>query len=199
MGGTFTNAAVPLTNGLFTVSLDFGNQFPGADRWLEIGVRTNGGGGAFTTLSPRQMVTPIPYSITAGNVTGPVAASQVSGTIPLAQLPAAVVTNGAGGLSLSGVFSGNGANLAGVQAVNALQDTAEAIAFANANGISDLATRAALVGMENELKAFNVWSNVTDIFPLYARFHPLSGNTFLGRTFTNRDFTVGSFGVSSWP
>ena len=199
MGGTFTNAAVPLTNGLFTVSLDFGNQFPGADRWLEIGVRTNGGGGAFTTLSPRQMVTPIPYSITAGNVTGPVAASQVSGTIPLAQLPAAVVTNGASGLSLSGVFSGNGANLAGVQAVNALQDTAEAIAFANANGISDLATRAALVGMENELKAFNVWSNVTDIFPLYARFHPLSGNTFLGRTFTNRDFTVGSFGVSSWP
>ncbi|HNI61280.1 MAG TPA: hypothetical protein PKW11_15155, partial [Pseudomonadota bacterium] len=39
-----THNNVAVTNGLFTVTLDFGNQFPGADRWLEIGVRTNGGG-----------------------------------------------------------------------------------------------------------------------------------------------------------
>ena len=43
VGSAFTNTAVPFTNGMFTVSLDFGNQFPGANRWLEIGVRTNGG------------------------------------------------------------------------------------------------------------------------------------------------------------
>ena len=45
--------AVPVTNGLFTVALNFGNQFPGADRWLEVAVRTNGAG-AYATLAPRQ-------------------------------------------------------------------------------------------------------------------------------------------------
>jgi hypothetical protein len=51
-GSTLTNAATGVSNGLFTVSLNFGNQFPGADRWLDISVRTNGG--AFALLSPRQ-------------------------------------------------------------------------------------------------------------------------------------------------
>ncbi len=44
VGSTLTNAATAVNNGLFTVALDFGNQFPGADRWLEMAVRTNGGG-----------------------------------------------------------------------------------------------------------------------------------------------------------
>ena len=57
------------------------------------------------------MVTPIPYAITAGNVTGPVAASQMSGTIPLVQLPSAVVTNGASGVNLTGSFTGNFAGM----------------------------------------------------------------------------------------
>src|SRR5438874_749482 len=53
VGSTLTNTAVTVSNGLFTVALDFGANFPGADRWLQIGVRTNGGD-AFTTLTPRQ-------------------------------------------------------------------------------------------------------------------------------------------------
>src|SRR5436305_1008164 len=40
-----TNSAVGVNNGLFLAQLDFGGAaLPGADRWLEIGVRTNGGG-----------------------------------------------------------------------------------------------------------------------------------------------------------
>jgi hypothetical protein len=43
-GGPLTNAPTTVSNGLFTVTVDFGGDaFPGADRWLEISVRTNGG------------------------------------------------------------------------------------------------------------------------------------------------------------
>jgi hypothetical protein len=53
-----TNAATLVANGLFTVTLDFGSGvFISSDRWLEISVRTNGVG-AFTTLTPRQPITP---------------------------------------------------------------------------------------------------------------------------------------------
>src|SRR5271165_4604504 len=66
-GSLLTNSPTAVSNGLFTVTLDFGNQFPGANRWLEIAVRTNGAP-TFFTLSPRQALTPAPYAITAGNV-----------------------------------------------------------------------------------------------------------------------------------
>src|ERR1022692_2685195 len=42
VGPALTNSATTVSNGLFTVNLDFGNQFPGKSRWLEIAVRTNG-------------------------------------------------------------------------------------------------------------------------------------------------------------
>ena len=48
LAGTVVLAAVPVTNGLFNVSLDFGPDiFTGAKRWLEIGVRTNGSTNAY--------------------------------------------------------------------------------------------------------------------------------------------------------
>ena len=58
-------AAVPVTNGLFTVTLDFGLLgFDGADRWLQIVVKTNGAA-ISTFLSPRQPLTPTPYALYA--------------------------------------------------------------------------------------------------------------------------------------
>ncbi len=62
VGGTLTNTATVISNGLFTVTLDFGAVFDGAARWLEIGVSPNGAG-AFVTLSPRQPITPVPYAL----------------------------------------------------------------------------------------------------------------------------------------
>ena len=54
IAGPVTNSATGVTNGLFTVTLDFGDGvFTGPARWLELDVRTNGGG-PFTTLLPRQ-------------------------------------------------------------------------------------------------------------------------------------------------
>jgi hypothetical protein len=94
------------------VTLDFGDEFPGADRWLEIGVRTNGGGD-FAVVSPRQALTATPYAVRAGNASS-VAAANVTGTIPLTQLPVSVVTNGASNVNLTGTFSGNGAGVTNV-------------------------------------------------------------------------------------
>jgi hypothetical protein len=73
MAGPLTNSTVGVSNGLFIATLDFGGSvFNGNPYWLGIGVRTNGGG-VFTTLSPRQQLTPTPYAIfasTAGQLTG---------------------------------------------------------------------------------------------------------------------------------
>ena len=119
VGSPYGVPATAVTNGLFTVTVDFGTGvFPGANRWLEIGVRTNGSSGAYTTLAPRQPITSAPYAIMAGNVSGLVAAGQLNGTIPVAQLPLTVITNGASSVNFSGTFSGNGAGLTNLNWTN---------------------------------------------------------------------------------
>jgi len=65
VGSPATNAPVIVTNGNFTVLLDFGAVFNGDARWLEVGVRTNGASSSYTTLSPRQPLTPSPYAVYA--------------------------------------------------------------------------------------------------------------------------------------
>jgi len=63
-GPVITNG-VMVSNGLFTVQIDFGPaMFTGAANWLQIGVETNLANG-FTTLAPRQQLTPSPYAIFA--------------------------------------------------------------------------------------------------------------------------------------
>ena len=48
VGSPQTKNAVPVTNGLFAVVLDFGpGVFTGEERWLELAVKTNGGAGGF--------------------------------------------------------------------------------------------------------------------------------------------------------
>ncbi len=84
-----TNSATAVSNGLFTVTLDFGaGVFTGADRWLDIGVRTNGDG-AFTALTPWQAFTATPYAQLAGGVptaaiTGDMLAPGAVGSMQLA-------------------------------------------------------------------------------------------------------------------
>jgi hypothetical protein len=63
-GLTLTNENVPVSNGLFTTSIDFGpGVFNGTAYWLEIGVRPGVNSGAFTLLNPRQALTPAPLAI----------------------------------------------------------------------------------------------------------------------------------------
>ncbi len=108
IGSTLTSTATAVSNGLFTVTLDFGANFPGADRWMEIGVRPSGPG-AFSTLSPRQKLTPSPYAIMAGsvqstNILGPtdIGTANLVGTLPDARLSANVALRSGGNM-----FSGD--------------------------------------------------------------------------------------------
>jgi hypothetical protein len=69
-GPTLTRDDVQVTNGVFTVQLDFGDVFDGNGRWLEVGLRPGASSGAFTVLSPRQALTSAPHavrSLTAAN------------------------------------------------------------------------------------------------------------------------------------
>jgi len=55
---------VSVANGQFTASIDFGAiVFNGDARWLQIAVRSPAGSGTFTTLSPRQPLTAVPYAL----------------------------------------------------------------------------------------------------------------------------------------
>ena len=67
VGSAQTINSVAVSNGVFTVSLDFGaNSFSGASRFLEIAVRP-AGVGSFTVLTPRQPITSTPYSVRSLN------------------------------------------------------------------------------------------------------------------------------------
>src|SRR5688572_14592100 len=80
---------VPVSNGVFTVTLDFGSAFNGNARWLEIHVRTNLAADA-VILSPRQPMRATPYALfsrTSGALNGILPDSQLSGNIARLNAP----------------------------------------------------------------------------------------------------------------
>ncbi len=106
---------VGVSNGLFVLPMDFGSVpfTGGAARWLQLEVRT--AIGSFSLLTPRQKVTPTPYALVAGNVTGAVASSQLTGALPSANL-GGTYTGAVGFTNAANSFSGSGAGLANVNA-----------------------------------------------------------------------------------
>ena len=69
VGSTLTKSSVSVSDGRFNTSLDFGSSaFTGSAGFLEIAVRCPASSGSYTTLSPRQELTPTPYAITAGGL-----------------------------------------------------------------------------------------------------------------------------------
>ncbi len=106
-GATLSLNDVTVTDGIFTLQLDFGpGVFPNANRFLEIAVRPGAETGAYTLLGPRQQVTSSPYAIRSLNSTSSdglsascvgcvtdsqinmVAGSKIVGQIPTASVPA---------------------------------------------------------------------------------------------------------------
>jgi hypothetical protein len=95
---------VGVTNGLFTVALDFGNTvFDGTDRWLELAARPTGSGVLPSVFAPRQAITAVPYALYALNVPGDAGAMTV-GTLPDGRLSANIARTSVV-LTLSNVLS----------------------------------------------------------------------------------------------
>jgi hypothetical protein len=124
LAGPVTNAAVAVSSGAFTATVDFGaGTFTGADCWLEIAISPPSSN-AFTVMAPRQAVTPAPLALYAANAgsaatfAGTLASAQLTGAIPMALLPAGLLTNNASGVSLTGTFAGSGAGLTSLNVNN---------------------------------------------------------------------------------
>ena len=114
IGAAQTRAAVNVSNGVFTVQLDFGAAaFPGANRFLEIAVKRPSDVN-FTTLTPRQPITSTPYAIRALNATSADTATTAA--------TAATATNAQqlGGAAAASYLqtNGSGANLTNLNAVS---------------------------------------------------------------------------------
>jgi len=68
VGSPVSKGDVPVSEGYFTVQLDFGaGVFDREARWLELAVRPGASTGAYTVLSPRQALTPAPSAQYASN------------------------------------------------------------------------------------------------------------------------------------
>jgi trimeric autotransporter adhesin len=142
---------VNVSNGLFTVTLDFGsspNYFTGQSLWLEIQQSTNGISGPYDTTLALVPLTPTPYAILAENV------------LNLNGYYGNAVTFGNSGNS----FYGNGSGLTGVNAATAATAAAltngEAIGSAQGNTIGQGVSALSFIGggQNNTIQSANVLS-----------------------------------------
>ena len=171
---TLTNTAVAVSNGLFIVTLDFGQgAFGGNPCWLDLAVRAVGATN-FTSLAPRQPVLPVPYAIFstgASNLIGTLPTTQLVGTLASAQVAGTYsgpvnfsnATN-----SFSGAFTGNGTTLTNL---NASQLAAGTVADAR------LTTNVALLDHNQTFTGSNLFTSANNFTNL--------GNNFKGSFFGN--------------
>lgn len=115
IGSTQTASPVTLTNGLFTVQLDFGaSAFDGSNRWLQIAVRCPTGSGSYTTLAPRQPLTAAPYALYApsAGIATDVSCTGCLGTADLTNGAVTTVKLSASGSTTGQVLTSNGSGVA---------------------------------------------------------------------------------------
>lgn len=174
VAGPQTNSAVTISNGLFTVALNFGGGvFNGDSRWLEIAVRTNNTG-AFTTLNQRQAMTAAPYAITATEATsGNIARLSVSNTtvaatgVPIVTsgfITGATVTRGGSGYLTPPTVTVNDATGSGAVIIAAISDGAVISLTVNSAGNGLYTSNATLTIGAPPSNAYQVFAS-TNYFP----------------------------------
>lgn len=115
-GSTQDKLNVSVNNGLFTTQLDFGEGvLQGDARWLEIAVRCPAGSGTYTTLAPRQKLTPAPYALalpglwTQQTATSPNVIGGYSGNVVSAGVSGATIAGGGNDSAVNSVTASYGA------------------------------------------------------------------------------------------
>jgi len=103
VGTTLARSGVAVSQGYFTVQLNFGSPFTGTALWLEIAVRT-AGGGVYTPLLPRQALNAAPYAL------GLVPGASIQGAIGNLYILSAQNTTGH---AIEGVAGGGGRGVVG--------------------------------------------------------------------------------------
>lgn len=150
--GTVTIDDVTVTDGVFSVEIDFGHPvFMGEQYWLEVSVRDGASSGAYETLLPRQPITAVPYAlglvpgaIVDGNAGGPNSAA-ITGINPSS-------SSGRGLEGIATTTTGNG------QGVRGEADSTNS----NAIGVFGLMTNsnasgAGVKGQNNGTSGYGVW------------------------------------------
>ncbi len=158
LGSTLSNT-VPVSEGLFLAALDFGDQFRGSARWLEISVRTNAAG-PYMILSPRQELTPDPYALYA----------PAAGTASLATsvAPGSITS---GGLAAGAVMASNLAPGA-VSQLGSPDGTQSNVVQVSSNGFVGIGTTNPAAGLEinggQMMLTPVIYSEVVDGFGAYS-------------------------------
>jgi hypothetical protein len=147
-GATLARSTVAVTGGTFSVKLDFGSQFPGAQRFLEIHVRS-AAVGSFIPLLPRQSISNSPYAVqslnaatatTAANATNALIAGNVTGVVAVANGGTGSATqnfvdlssnqNVGGTKTFTNPIVGDGSQLSNINGANIANNTITASALA---------------------------------------------------------------------
>ncbi len=157
IAGPVTNSATAVTNGLFTVTIDFGpGVFTGQTNWLQIGVETNGAG-TFTTLAPRQQLTPTPYAIYSANA-GSATTASMAASVPASGIGAGTANISITGSALSAAYAGT-AVMANIATAASTAATATNL-IGNVSDAQLPATIARLSGTNN-FTGTNIFAGVT--------------------------------------
>ncbi len=184
-----------MTNGLFTVTLDFGaGAFDGSARWLQIAARPGASTGAYTNLAPRTSITPTPYAVFAGGA----AAAGVTGTISSTNLP-----NGLGGFAntasglVATIAGGNNNTASGTQSTvgGGVLNVASGFRSTVPGGLGNIASGDYSLAAGSNARATNqgafVWADSQNAF-----FDSTTSNSFNVRAQGGARFVTSGKGMS---
>jgi hypothetical protein len=117
-GATHSANNVPVTNGLFSLTLPYGaSEFDGTALFLQVSVRPFGSSGAYSNLVPRQAILPAPEAVHA-------AKADVANSVPSGAITGAQLASGA----VAGTHIASGQV---VKSLNGLKDAVSLMAGAN--------------------------------------------------------------------
>jgi len=161
IAGPVTNTAVAVTNGLFIIAVDFGTGFfTNESDWLQLAVSTNGAN-SFTTLVPRQQITPVPYAIYSATANSANFAVTAATAGSAASVPATGIGAGTANINISGNAAiATTAATAGFTTNAAYAGTAtNALNFTNAITDAQLSANIARLDGTNLFTGTNIFKN----------------------------------------